>query len=321
MRINLGRIARPSAALIVGGLCGSLATFVAANRTAPALPVIAFVPRTAGTTYTEDMRRGAQAAARTAGYEVYWNAATREDDLDRQILIAENAIRRGAKALILGPSNVGGVTTMVDSLVARKFPVVIVQTEAPIPTGPYLTSVTANQSEFGRLAAERIRQLTGGEGEVAIVGIDRGTPETLARSQSFMKAIAAYPDIKAVTQSPGSVYISEAEQNTREIVKSYPGLKAIYAVSADATQGAMLALQDVDRGHAIALVGSDRDLFWFDNLQNGKLDSLVTADGYRIGYLAMRAAINGTQGHPLGPPEHVEVDLLTRDHLEVTTSR
>lgn len=314
MSIKIKRIIRRSAAIIAGAMCGCLVVLLAAFRTPPSPPVIAFVPRTTGTNFAEDMRRGAQEAAASAGYRIYWNAATREDDLDSQIFISENAVRRGAKALILGPTNVGGATTMVDSLVARRVPVVIVQAHAPIPTGPYLTSVTPDQSEFGKLAAERIAYVTGASGQVAIVGIDRGTPETLVRTQSFMKAIAAYPGIEVVTQSFGSVQISETEQNTREIVKYFPHLKAIYAASADATQGAMLALQDVDTSHAIALVGSDRDLFLAANLHDGKLDSLVASDGYQIGYLAMRAAIAGAQGHPLQSPESVPAILLTRQN-------
>jgi ribose transport system substrate-binding protein len=312
MHIQIQRLIGPSAAILAGALCGGALTFLfAAIHARSSLPVIAFVPRATGTIFAETMHRGAQDAARNSGYRIYWNGATREDDLDRQILIAEKAVNRGAKALILGPTSVGGVTSMVNSLVARKVPVVIVQALPPVPVGPYLTAVTPDQCEIGKLAAKRIAQAIGTAGQVAIVGIDRGFPETLARAESFMKTIAAYPDIEVVARSHGSVQISESEQNTREIVESLPRVKAIYAVSADATQGAMLALQDVDRSHAIVLVGSDRDLFLADELRDRKLDSLVSSDAYRIGYLAMRAAIMGAQGHPLQSPTVEPAELLT----------
>jgi ribose transport system substrate-binding protein len=315
MRIDIRQMVRPFAAITLGILCGCLAALLPAAHIALPPPFIAFIARTSGTTFTEDMHQGAREPARNAGYQLYWNAPTREDDLDRQILIADAAVQRGAKAIILGPTNVSGAITMIHNLVARKLPVVIVQTEVPMPASPYLTSVTPDQSEFGRLAAERISKVTGGTGEVAIVGLDRGAPETLTRAQSFMKAIAAHPGIRVVTQSPGSIQISETEQNAREIVNSFPRLRAIYAVSADATQGVMLALQEVDASHSIALVGSDRDLFLTASLYEGKLDSLVIADGRRIGYLAMQAALAGLHGRPLPAPEKVEATLLTRNNL------
>jgi ribose transport system substrate-binding protein len=310
--------ARAIFACIAGTVLGCSIILIPVIRPVPSPPVIAFIPRTSGTNFTQDMYRGAQAAARSAGYEVYWNAPTREDDVERQILLAEAAVRKGAKALVLGPTNPSGITTMLDEFENRHVPVVIVQTEAPIPTGPFLTSVTPDQSEFGRIAAARVAKVTGGAGEVAIIGLDRGTPETLVRAQSFEQALAAFPQLEVVAQSPGAVQTLEAEQSAREVIGAFPRLKAIFAVSADATQGAMLALQSLDPKHGIALIGCDRDLFLVDNMRSGKIDSIVAADGYRIGFLAVRAALAGAQGHPLQAPEHVGGMLLTPEHSEIT---
>jgi ribose transport system substrate-binding protein len=321
MKIQPIRLVRPILAAIAGGTCGCILGLLPLLRTPTAPPVIAFVARTSGTNFTEDMRRGADFAARSAGYQLYWNAPTREDDVDRQIRIAESAVQRGAKALILGPTNIWGVTTMVNDLMAQKVPVVFVQAEPSEPAGRYLTSVTPDQQQFGELAAARAAAITGGSGEVAIVGIDRGTPETLTRADSFIHAIAAWPGIQVVAEAPGAVQTMEAEQSTRELFSAYPRLNAIFAVSADATQGAMLALEDVDVHHAISLIGSDRDLFLVDNLHDGKLDSLVASDGYRIGYLAAQAALAALRGNPLPPPQRVRAQLLTREHLELTAGQ
>ena len=315
MRIQPKRWVRPLCAVALGAAAGCLLALLPMLRAASSAPVIAFIPRTSGTNFTEDMHRGAEAAAEQAGYRIYWNAPTREDDVDRQIRIAENAVGRGARALILGPTNIWGVTTMVNDLTARHVPVVFVQTIPAEPAGPYLTSITPDQAKCGTLAAARAAVVTGGSGQVAIVGIDRGTPETLSRADSFIRAIAAYPGIEVVAESPGAVQTMEAEQSTRELVSAYPSLKAIFSVSADATQGAMLALQDLDRSHAISLIGSDRDLFLVASLHDGMLDSLVASDGYRIGYLAVQTALVGVRGRPLPPPLRVGVELLTRENL------
>lgn len=309
-------LVRPIIIALLGGVFGGTLTYWHFYQPEPTSRFIAFIPRTTGANYDEDMRRGALATAQSLGFRIYWNAPTREDDLDRQIEIAELAIRKGAKALILGPTNPGGITTMIDSLIARKFPVVVVQTEAPVPTGPYLTSVTPDQDEFGRIAAKRIEHVTGGTGQVAIIGLDPGTPETLIRARSFIQAITADPKIEVVAQLPGSVQILEAEQSTREVINSFPRLRAIFAVNADATQGAMLALQDLAPKPSLALVGCDRDWFLEQSLSYGKLDSLITADPTRIGELAMRAAVEGAEGHPLPPPEKVGAFLLTRESVQ-----
>ncbi len=315
------RLLRPVLAGVLGSVLGCLAVLALDLRVAPSRPVIAFIPRTSGANFAEDMRRGAETAASQAGYELYWNAPTRADDTDRQIRIAELAVNRGAKALILAPTNPWGVTTLVDRLIQRKVPVVIVQTDSPVPTGPYVTSVAPDQKEFGRIAADRIATITGGSGQVAIIGLDRAKPETLERAESFTQAIKAHPGIEIVAQTSGSIQTLEVEQSTREILSSFPNLKILFAVSADAAQAALLVLQDTQTARKIAVVGCDRDWFLSDNLVDGTIDSLVTANGYQIGYLAVQAALDGTRGRSLAPPVRVGAVLLTRESILKERSR
>jgi ribose transport system substrate-binding protein len=304
---------RSFVAAIAGGVIGCLLILLPEMRSTPSPPVIAFIPRTTGINLAEDMHKGAQAAAQIAGYRIYWNAPTMEDDVDRQIRITESAVRRGARAVILGPTNPRGVTTMLEELQNHKVPIVIVQAESPIPAGPYLTSLTPDQSQFGRLAAVRAMQITGGSGEVAILGLDRATPETFTRARSFVEALASHPAIEIVTQAQGSVQILEAEQSARAVIHAFPALRVIFAVSADATQGAVLALDNAEPKPRIALIGCDRDLFLADDLSHGKIDSLVGIDAYSTGFQAMVAAVMGAGGRPLPMPRHIPVTLFTRE--------
>ena len=300
----------------LGATTGASLMMAALFRPDRPRPFIAFIARTSGTNLTEDMRRGAEAAAEKAGYGIYWNAPTRADDVDRQLRIAEKAVESGAKAVILGPTNPWGVTTLIDRLHRRKIPVVIVQTESPVPTGAYLTSVTPDQEKIGKLGADRVVTITGDAGKVAIVGIDRGEPETLARAQAFVQQIATHPGIEVVAQASGSVQAQEAEQSVKAILNSYPDVKALFAVSADATQGALLALQDMKADGKIALIGCDRDMFLMDSLRAGKLDSLIGADGYQVGNLAAHAALDEISGQFSEPDTHVAVTILTRESAQ-----
>jgi ribose transport system substrate-binding protein len=298
---------------IMIGSCGMLLSYF---QPKPTIPVIAFVPRTTGTAFTEDMRRGAEQAAKSAGYQIYWNAPTRADDVERQIRIAENAVDKGATALVLAPTNPWGVTTLLQRLSKRHLPIVIVQTESPVPVGPLVSSVALDQREIGRIAAERIAQITGGHGKVAIVGLNHGEPETLERAQSFLHSIESYPDLKVVAQTSGSNQALEIEQGLRDILLTYPNIKVVFAVSADAAQAALLALHDQSLAQKIKVVACDRDLFLSDNLEDGTLDSVVTVSGTQLGYAAVMAVLAGTRGRKLPPPEHLTAVLFTRQDLD-----
>jgi ribose transport system substrate-binding protein len=51
----------------------------------------------------EAAHAGAESAAQQEGLKVYWNAPTREDDVQRQIDIMQHAISSGARGLVLAP--------------------------------------------------------------------------------------------------------------------------------------------------------------------------------------------------------------------------
>jgi ribose transport system substrate-binding protein len=280
-------------------------------------PEITFIPRTTGTDLTEGMHRGADQAAREAGFRLYWNAPTREDDVDRQISLMSSALVNNTRGLILGPTNGPALATKLNEFVARHIPVVVVQTDTPIPAGSYITSVTPDQREVARLAATRILDtLGGGGGQVGVLGFDRTAPETLQRARYFLEYMSSHPEVQVVAQQRGTSLVQEAEQNAGEVLDAFPHLKALFAVSATATAGTMAAIRQRGIGHALVVVGCDDDLFSIRNVRDGSLDSLVITDNERVGHLAAKALLDAIGGHDLPAPWHVEPRLLSRKDLQ-----
>jgi ribose transport system substrate-binding protein len=308
-------------AIVLGATTGLLLAVFPAIRPGPRRPEITFIPRTSGTLPTEAMHRGANRAAREAGFRLYWNAPTREDDVDRQLLLMSNALREDTRGLILGPTNGLALTSKINEFVARRIPVVVVQTETPIPASPYVSSVAPDQNEVSRLAAERISGIIGSGGEVAIVGLDRTAPETLQRSRNFVAEMSRHPTIKIVAQQRGTSLVPEAEQNAGEVLDRFPHLKVLFAVSAIATEGAVLAVQRRGLGQTVALVGCDNYLYLTTDLRAGRLDSVVASDSEQMGYLAARSLLDAIGGRALPAPRHIPARLLTRGNPDAQGTR
>jgi ribose transport system substrate-binding protein len=300
--------------LFFGAMSGFTVGVFPAVAPASRPPEIAFIPRTSGTALSERMHRGADRAAHEGGFRLYWNAPTREDDVDRQISLMSSALGNNTKGLILGPTNGLALTTKINEFVARRIPIVVVQTDTPIPAGRYITSVTPDQDAVARLAATRIVHALGDSGgQVAILGLDRTAPETLQRSQSFLGFMSGHQEVQIVAQQRGTSLAAEAEQNAGEVLDAFPRLKAFFAVSATATGGAIEAIQRRGLGHAITLVGCDDDFFLTGDLRAGKIDSLVITDTERAGYLAAKELLDAIEGRGLPEPRHIEPRLLTRE--------
>lgn len=306
--------------ILAGALCGLALGIFPSLRPVSRPPELTFIPRTSGTLPTESMYQGANRAASESGFRLYWNAPTREDDVDRQIKLMSSALDRGTSGLILVPTNSLALTTTINKFVSHRIPIVFVQTDAPIPIGPYVTSVAPDQAEVSKLAAMRILAAPGAGGEIAIVGLDRTVPETLERSRNFAKEMSTHPEIRIVVQQRGSSLVPEAEQNAGEVLDRLPHLKAILAVSATATEGAVLAIQERGLGRKVMLVGCDEYLSLRNDLREGRIDSAVVADSGQMGYLAAKVLLDSIEQRALAVPQKVSVRLLTRDNADAQST-
>lgn len=300
-------------ALIIGVVCGSALAVFPAVVPRPRAFEISFIPRTSGTTLSEGMHRGADRAVLEGGSRLYWNAPTREDDVDRQIFLLSSALGNNTRGLILGPTNGPALITKINNFIAHRIPIVVVQTDAPVPDGPFITSVTPDQDEVGRLAATRILRVLRGGGQVAVLGLDRVAPETLQRSRSFRKYMMGHPEVQIVAEQRGTSLAAEAEQNAGDVLDAFPHLRGMFGVSATATDGAIRAIHQRGLQSAITLVGCDDDYFLINSLHEGSLDSLVITDNEEVGYLAAKSLLHAIGGGVLLAPQHVKPLLLTRE--------
>ena len=66
-------------------------------------PMVAVIPRTTALILWEAEHAGAETAAHREGLTVYWNAPTREDDVERQISLIQRVVAAGARGLVLAP--------------------------------------------------------------------------------------------------------------------------------------------------------------------------------------------------------------------------
>ena len=285
--------------LLLGAAVG-LAT--GCRRAAPA--TIAVVPRTSGTMLWEPEHRGAQAAASELGLRIYWNASTREDDVDGQIALVERITAGSYKGLVLAPDHSLALITPVRRALASGLPTVIVSSRLPIPADENLSYILNDEEEGGRLAAQRVAELTGGQGSVAVIGINPDVAGIVARANSLEHFLTMeYPRVHIVVRRPGSFNVAHEQQEAREVLKGNPGLNVIVALTSPSTHGAVSAIEGSPGSSGIKVIGFDPDSLFFENTA---LDSLVLQDTAAMGEQAVRSIDARLAGQPFcarDPPE------------------
>lgn len=277
-------------------------------------PVIAVIPRTTGTALWEPEHEGAAQAAAEAGLQIYWNAPTREDDVQRQIALVERIIDQKYAGLILSPDQSLALMTPVRRALAHGIPTVILGSPLPMKPGGKLIYVLSDDEQAGQMAADRVGQVLHGSGTVAVLGIDPDIAGVLDRERSFETTLASkYPGVRISAKRMGSFNVPYEQQIAEEVLAEQPNLGAILAVTSDATRGAYSALTEMHLAGKVKLIGCDQDLL--APLTTGEMDSIIAEDTYEMGLRAVDLLARARRGEPVPALSKVSPKLITKDNL------
>ena len=133
------------------------------------------------------------------GVELRFAAAL--DDSKRQIQQIDSLVRSGINLLIVAPNQLSSVNPAIDRAYDLGIPVIVF--ERKTNSQKYTAFVSADNYEMGRQMGEYAVSLLGGKGNIMeIVGLKGSSPAD-ERSRGFDAALAAYPEIKVVTELQG----------------------------------------------------------------------------------------------------------------------
>ena len=278
---------------------------------------IAVIPQTTGFSLWEAEHAGAEAAALETGYRLYWNAPTREDDVEHQIQIVDRAVRDGDRGLILAPDQSLALITPVRRAIAKGIHTVIVGSPLSIPPGKDLAYILNNDEETGRIVALRMGKILGGKGSVAIIGINPDVTSILVQVRAFEKTLQQLlPGIQIIERRPRPYNAADAVQVASEILGAHSDLNAIWALTAVEAGGAFVALQASHKADQVKLVGCEQDLDLIAHVRGGQMDSVVIENTYQMGYQAVMLVAQEARGEPVALETKLEPTLVTRENVD-----
>lgn len=278
-------------------------------------PTIAVIPRTTGTALWEPVHAGAEIAAQSTNTKIYWNAPTREDDVQGQIALVESVIDRGYRGLVLVPDQALALISPVRRALSVGIPAVIISSPLPIPPGGKLTYVLNDEEEAGQIAASRVGELLHRRGSIAVLGINPGVIGIMTRARSLEVALGQnYPQIKIVERRIGSSNIPHDQQVAEEALRANPNLDAIVALTWASVHGACTALRR-QSNRKTKVVGFD-DAPTFALAHCPELDSVITQNTREMGRMAVQTIAAQLSGHTAPAEIKLKPFLVTRRNVD-----
>jgi len=275
--------------------------------------VVGVVPQGQAQVFWQSIHAGAVAASRDLGVDIIWNGPATEGDYNGQLKVIEAFINQRVDAIALSPFDTTALVGTVERAVRQGIPVIIFDTG--IDTEVYTAHVATDNYGAGGLAARRMGQILNGKGRIVMVAVQPGIASSGAREQGFEDVLKKeWPGIRLLDKRFGMADFAKSMQVTENMLNAYPDLDGVFASNESSTVGAAQALKARDR--RLKMVGFDWSPTLAAGLRTGLIDSLVVQDPFRIGYNAVKAAIEKING---GTPQKIQKLpplLVTRENVD-----
>jgi ribose transport system substrate-binding protein len=276
---------------------------------------IALVTKAMDSEFWLMVAEGAKAgAAERPGVKLTIVAPDREINVDQQVSILEDHVRRGVKALVVSPAGSAQVMSALELASSRGIPVVLIDTDAPF--AKKVSYIGTDNRRGGQLAAKCLVDRLAGKGEVALISGVPGNESQDARAQGFIDAVALVPGMKLVAQQPANSERSLGLTVMENILTAHPEVKGVFATNDQMALGAMEALDARGLRGKVAIVGFDATKEAVQATVDGKLEGSVAQNPRAMGQKGVEAALAALDGHPVDKRIDTGTELVTKENAE-----
>jgi len=267
-----------------GGAAAAARPSAAANTHRP---VIAMMPKAKGDPYFVSCRVGAEEAAQELGAELIWDGPT-SLDAARQNELVENWITRKVDVIAVAVENRGGISSVLRKARSRGIRVLTWDADADPDARDFFVNQATAEGIANTLTDEAAR-LLGGKGEFAII-----TGALSAANQNewiaFIKKRQAekYPELKLATIRPSDDDRDKAFAETQTIMRVFPNVKLVMAISAPAVPGSAEAVRQANR-RDVNVIGLSLPNMNKPYVHDGWVQTVVLWNTKDLGYLTVLA--------------------------------
>jgi ribose transport system substrate-binding protein len=161
-----------------------------------------------------------------------------------------------------------------------------------------LATAATNNVAAASLAADKMAELIGGEGEVAVVAHDQTSRTGIDRRDGFVNRIKEkYPKIKLVTVQYGGGDQLKSTEITKSILQANPNLKGIFGTNEGSAIGVLNGAKETKR--KLVVIGYDSGKQQKDAIRSGEMAGAITQNPVGIGYKTVEAAVKALKGEKL----------------------
>ncbi len=250
---------------------------------------IAVMPKLVGIDYFNAVEKGAGEAAKEIGAELTWDGPA-TGDVTKQAEMLDAWIARKPDVIAVAPNDPNALAPTLKKARERGIRVLTYDSDSTEDSRDFFINQATAESIGNTLVDEMAEQI-GGEGKVAIVSGSLTAANQNIWMDHMRKRIAEkFPAMEIVAVKPSEEDQQLAVQMTQDLLKAYPDLKGIFAITSVAFPGAAQAVKQAGAAGKVAVVGLSTPKSMKQYVDDGTVKTVILWSPVDLGYLTVMAA-------------------------------
>lgn len=258
-------------------------------------PYVAIVSKGFQHQFWQAVKQGAEKAAEEFDVKITFEGPESEAQVDKQIEMLQAALDKKPNAIGFAALDSQAAVPLLEKAKASNIPVIAFDSgvESDIP----LATASTDNLAAAALAADKMAELIGGEGKVALVVHDQTSGTGVQRRDGFVNQIEEkYPNIEIVDIQYGGGDHLKSTDLAKAIMQAHPDLKGIFGSNEGSAIGVVNAVQEMNKVGELVVIGYDSGKQLIDAIKNGVAAGAITQNPVGIGYETVKAAVAAMNG-------------------------
>ncbi|WP_233852393.1 ABC transporter substrate-binding protein [Paraburkholderia sp. HD33-4] len=258
--------------------------------------------------FWQAVKSGAEQSAKANNVRITFEGPETEAMVDKQIDMLSAALAKKPQALGIAALDSKAAIPLLKRAQNDKIPVIAFDSgvDSDIP----LTTCATDNLAAAALAADKMAELIGNSGEVAVIVHDQTSRTGVDRRDGFVNQMKSkHPNIKIVSVQYGAGDHLKSAEIAKAMIQANPNLKGIFGANEGSAEGAAIGVKE--SGKKLVLIGFDSGKEQKENIMSGLMAGAITQNPVGIGKCVVDSAVKALHGEKL--PKKVDTGFYWYD--------
>jgi ribose transport system substrate-binding protein len=263
--------------------------------------------------FWQAVKAGADKAGEELGVTVTFEGPDNESQVDKQMDMLAAALANKPAAIGFAALDSQAAIPLLRQ--AQEAGIPIIAFDSGVDSDIPLATAATDNVAAAALAADKLAELIGDAGKVAVVAHDQTSRTGVDRRDGFVNRMKeAHPQIEVVAIEYGGGDHLKSTEITKAMLAANPDLKGIFGTNEGSAIGVVNGVRELG-STGITIVGYDSGKAQTDAIRDGLMAGAITQNPVGIGYETVKAAVAAAKGETV--PANIDTGFFWYDKSNI----